>query len=308
MDPDFDYNYTMYCGGGGDGGSGGNGSDATSPGDTGGAGGADGAGGSDASSGSGGGSGDTGDMGSEAANVASTESGAASVGAGSPSDTGDLGSVTANEQATAQGAESVGVETDGITNYSYSKADALASALTATKLESQLNIGLTGKTGTVIGLLTGLPISTLAKTASVLSNYNAFRSVSDPMSAVTPDETTSSGTTATQADSGGNDNENINTYIQTSQPLQNIRDSAAIKFLTNVKAMDISDKYDLAKARVSNTINSQINGSNTPLSPFGLVALQGTPFYNFFKEQNIGNQSQVQNNIFEPYLKSKGLL
>jgi len=60
---------------------------ASSPGDTGGAGGADGAGGNDEG---GGGSGDTGDMGSEAANVASTNAGAASVGAGSggPTDPG----------------------------------------------------------------------------------------------------------------------------------------------------------------------------------------------------------------------------
>jgi hypothetical protein len=62
---------------------------ASSPGDTGGAGGDDGAGGNDA--GGGGGSTDTGDMGSEAANVSSTQSGAASVGVGGIGGFGDPG-------------------------------------------------------------------------------------------------------------------------------------------------------------------------------------------------------------------------
>jgi hypothetical protein len=61
---------------------------ASSPGDTGGAGGDDGAGGNDAG---GGGSTDTGDMGSEAANVSSTQSGAASVGVGGIGGFGDPG-------------------------------------------------------------------------------------------------------------------------------------------------------------------------------------------------------------------------
>jgi hypothetical protein len=98
-------------GGGGDGG----GSDAsgndTSPGATGGAGGDPGDPGSEASGG--GGSTDTGDMGSEAANVSSTQSGAASVGAGDSgvTDTGDLGSEAANDAATAAAAASAGMGT-----------------------------------------------------------------------------------------------------------------------------------------------------------------------------------------------------
>jgi hypothetical protein len=53
-------------------------------------------------------------MGSEAANVSSTQSGAASVGAGDsggPTDTGDLGSEAANDAATAAAAASVGMGT-----------------------------------------------------------------------------------------------------------------------------------------------------------------------------------------------------
>jgi hypothetical protein len=102
-------------GGAGGGGGGGGGSDAsgndTSPGATGGAGGDPGDPGSEASGG--GGSTDTGDMGSEAANVSSTQSGAASVGAGDsgPTDTGDLGSEAANDAATAAAAASVGMGT-----------------------------------------------------------------------------------------------------------------------------------------------------------------------------------------------------
>jgi hypothetical protein len=174
-------------GGAGGGGGGDGGADASSPGDTGGAGGADGAGGNDAGGASGGsgasgndtspgatggaggdpgdpgseasggtsgggGVSDTGDMGSEAANVSSTQSGAASVGAGDsggPTDTGDMGSEAANVSSTQSGAASVGMGTLS----SYSRP-----GMVATNISNYMKGNPTTSLGlTALGAMMGMP-------------------------------------------------------------------------------------------------------------------------------------------------------
>jgi hypothetical protein len=174
-------------GGAGGGGGGDGGADASSPGDTGGAGGADGAGGNDAGGASGGsgasgndtspgatggaggdpgdpgseasggtsgggGVSDTADMGSEAANVSSTQSGAASVGAGDsggPTDTGDMGSEAANVSSTQSGAASVGMGTLS----SYSRP-----GMVATNISNYMKGNPTTSLGlTALGAMMGMP-------------------------------------------------------------------------------------------------------------------------------------------------------
>jgi hypothetical protein len=173
-------------GGAGGGGGGDGGADASSPGDTGGAGGADGAGGNDAGGASGGsgasgndtspgatggaggdpgdpgseasggtsgggGVSDTADMGSEAANVSSTSSGAASVGAGDsggPTDTGDMGSEAANVSSTQSGAASVGMGTLS----SYSRPGMVATHIANTMAANPVGYGIANVVGAMMGI------------------------------------------------------------------------------------------------------------------------------------------------------------
>jgi hypothetical protein len=94
---------------------------------------------------------DTADMGSEAANVSSTQSGAASVGAGDsggPTDTADLGTEAANDAATAAAAASVGMGTLS----SYSRPGMVATNISNYMRGNPMtSLGLTAL-GTMIGV------------------------------------------------------------------------------------------------------------------------------------------------------------
>ena len=306
MDPDFEPTYTMYCGDGGDGGGDGGG-DASSPGDTGGAGGDDGAGGNDAggasggtsggdapspgdtggaggnpsdpgSEASGGGSGstDTGDMGSEAANVSSTSSGAASV--GGVSDTGDLGSEAANVAATQSGAASVGagsgVTDTGDLGTEAANVAATVSGAASVGLDSTSFTNPYSKTGMIAKNISNYMKGNIAETALAsaltaitgipgLSALNAYSSIYG-----SPISSTVSG--VSQDDIGGGDTGTAitsvapyligNTQAQPSQVLQyfsNLQNQPQTEGLLS--------RYDQAKQNISGILgtNNQLGASNT---------------------------------------------
>jgi len=235
---------------------GGGGSDAsgndTSPGATGGAGGDPGDPGSEASGGTSGGGGvsDTGDLGSEAANVAATQSGAASVGAGSGvTDTGDLGTEAENVAATVSGAASVGLDSTSFTN-PYSKTGMIAKNISnymkGNIAETALASALTA--------ITGIP---------GLAALNAYNSIYG-----SPISSTVSGVSSD--DVGGGDTGTAitsvapyligNTQAQPSQVLQ---------YFSNLQnqpqAEGLLSRYDQAKQNVSGILgtNNQLGASNT---------------------------------------------
>ena len=87
---------------------------------------------------------------------------------------------------------------------------------------------------------------------------------------------------------------------------------------SNLSAGLLND-YATAKRKVAEMVE-------TPSSPFGEVALQGNPFYNFMQQRDIGKRNleannifsnflqtmpqsqQVQSGLFEPYLQEQGIV
>lgn len=209
------------------------------------------AGGSSSEGSSGGGNAtDTGDLGSEAANVAATQSGAASVGVGSGvTDTGDLGSEAANVAATVSGAASVGLDSTSFTN-PYSKTGMVAKNI------SNYMKGNIGETALASALtaITGIP---------GLAALNAYFSVYG-----SPISSTVSGVSSD--DAGGGDTGTAitsvapyligNTQAQPSQVLQ---------YFSNLQNQPQTDgllsRYDQAKQNISGILgtNNQLGVSNT---------------------------------------------
>jgi len=312
MDPDFENTYTMYCGGGGDSDSGGN--DGGTPGaeDGGGAGpdadsssgggsGDTGPGGGPGDVGSGHtgdsiGSGDTGDLGSEAANVGATQSASSSV-----TDTGDLGSLSENVAANlgALGTSSLGSgdtgpgggptdvgtshtgdstdvdPSDGITQYTETKSESLKAALDTYKAEQAVGLRPSNLTNTALSLVTGLPIGTLSMSLGVMNAYNSRRGNTTTSTTGT---TSSTGTTGLLGDTtsegnGGDGNDPI--IYQTSTPLNNPSNSAAIDFFANVKSLDIQERYDLAKQKIAGITRPQA------------IDVQNSPYYNYLQKFNL---------------------
>lgn len=270
MDPDFENTYTMYCGGGGDSDSGGNDSGVS----------------------------DTGDMGSEAANEASTDAGAASVGAGDSSDTGDLGSEAANVEAslsatgqsglgsgdtglggsptdvgTSHTGDSTNVDpSDGITQYTETKSESLRAALDTYKAEQAAGLRPSNLTTTAASLVTGLPIGTLSMSLGVINAYNARRGNTTTS---TTGSTASTGTTGLLNDTTSDGDSNDPIIYQTSTPLNNPADSAAIDFFANVKALDTRERYDLAKQKIAGITRPQA------------IDVQNSPYYNYLQKFNL---------------------
>lgn len=270
MDPDFENTYTMYCGGGGDSDSGGNDSGVS----------------------------DTGDMGSEAANEASTDAGAASVGAGDSSDTGDLGSEAANVEASlsATGQSDLGSgdtgpggsptdvgishtgdstdvdPSDGITQYTETKSESLRAALDTYKAEQAAGLRPSNLTTTAASLVTGLPIGTLSMSLGVMNAYNARRGNTTTS---TTGSTASTGTTGLLDDTTSDGDSNEPIIYQTSTPLNNPADSAAIDFFANVKALDTRERYDLAKQKIAGITRPQA------------IDVQNSPYYNYLQKFNL---------------------
>lgn len=314
MDPDFENTYTMYCGGGGDSDSGGNDGGTPGPGDTGGAGGDPGDPGSEAGgdggsgdTGPGGGpsdvgsghtgdsigSGDTGDLGSEAANVAATQS-------SSVTDTGDLGSLSENVAANlgALGTSSLGSgdtgpgggptdvgtshtgdstdvdPSDGITQYTETKSESLRAALDTYKAEQAVGLRPSNLTTTVASLVTGLPIGTLSMSLGVMNAYNARRGNTTTSTTGTTASTGTTGLLGDTSDGNGGDSTDPIIY-QTSTPLNNPADSAAIDFFANVKALDTQERYDLAKQKIAGITRPQA------------IDVQNSPYYNYLQKFNL---------------------
>ena len=309
MDPDFEPTYAMYCGGGGDGDSGGNDSGVSDTGDMGSE--ADNNAATDsgaASVGAGGDSGpsDTGDLGSEAENVSSTQSGEASVGAGpdpsTPTDAGTLSTLSENVAAnlSASGISSLGsgdtgpgggpTETgvsatgdssdvdisDGITYYTETKAEALEAANKAATLERSVGLAPNRVGTTVLSLITGLPINTMVHMNRVMDNYNA-RTGNAPATAAgetasSPSRTGGVVTGGLLGNDGDGDGDNQQAVYQTKTPIYDAANSAAIRFLTNTKALDTQERYALAKAKVQGILNPPT------------IDVESSPYYNYLKQ------------------------
>jgi hypothetical protein len=301
MDPDFENTYTMYCGGGGDSDSGGNdgSSSSTDTGDMGSEAANNAATDSaNASAGVGGGSSDTGDLGSEAANVGATQSAS---GSSSVTDTGDLGSLSENVAANlgALGTSSLGSgdtgpgggptdvgtshtgdstdvdPSDGITQYTETKSESLKAALDTYKAEQAVGLRPSNLTTTALSLVTGLPIGTLSMSLGVMSAYNSRRGNTTTSTTGT---TSSTGTTGLLGDttSDGNGGDSTDPIIyQTSTPLNNPADSAAIDFFANVKALDTQERYNLAKQKIAGITRPQA------------IDVQNSPYYNYLQKFNL---------------------
>jgi hypothetical protein len=223
-------------------------------------------------------------MGSEAANVSSTQSGAASVGVGAESsfggydpsrgfdavstgtanatDTGDLGSEAANNAATASGAASVGQGTFS----AYSEIGA--------KMTNISNY-MKGNPGTTLGLnaislLTGIPGLALA---------NAINSVYG-----TPG--TNSGNTGTSGDGGDTYNASQISQILTQVANQYTGPSAAKNFAQKYPSssqsgtLSFQSAYDTAKQNLGSLLTA-------PMSPYGNNAVSASPFYDYLKKNNL---------------------
>jgi hypothetical protein len=158
---------------------------------------------------------------------------------------------------------------DGITNYTDTFTENVEAAFEAARLKPLVSKSI----GTVFSLMSGLPINGLILGASVLDNYNARVGRATP----TASGVTSSDTTSGLLDSNGDSDQVV---YQTSSALQNTADSAAIKFLTNVKALSSSERYDLAKAKVQGILSQ-------PMTNNGSIAISSSPYYNFLTKYNL---------------------
>lgn len=308
MDPDFEPTYTMYCGGGGDSDSGGNDSGVSDTGDTGSEADNNAATDSGAASVGAGDSGvsDTGDTGSESGNVESTQQGAASVGAGpdpnTPTDTGDLESLSENVEANLSasgisdlgsgdtgpggGTTETGVSatgdssdvdiTDGITYYTETKAEALEAANKAATLERSVGIGSNRFGTTFFSIMTGLPINTMVHMNRVMENYNARRgnapATAAGETASSPSRTGGVVTGGLLGSDGDGDGDNQQVVYETKTPLYDAANSAAIRFLTNTKALNTQERYALAKAKVQGILNPPT------------IDVESSPYYNYLKQ------------------------
>jgi hypothetical protein len=213
-------------------------------------------------------------MGSEAANVSSTQSGAASVGAVdsfggyNPSrgfgvvDTGDLGSEAANNAATASGAAAVGQGT-------FSAYSVIGFKMT------NISNYMKGNPGTTLGLnaislITGIPGLALA---------NAINSIYGSPG-------TNSGNTGTSGDGGDTYNASQISQILTTVFNQYKGPSAAKNFAQKYPSssqsgtLSFQSAYDTAKQNLGSLLTA-------PMSPYGNNAVSASPFYDYLKKNNL---------------------
>lgn len=161
---------------------------------------------------------------------------------------------------------------DGITNYTETKSESLKAAVDTYKAEQAVGLRPSNLTTTAASLVTGLPIGTLSMSLGVMNAYNARRGNTTTS---TTGSTASTGTTGLLDDTTSDGDSNEPIIYQTSTPLNNPADSAAIDFFANVKALDTRERYDLAKQKIAGITRPQA------------IDVQNSPYYNYLQKFNL---------------------